>query len=458
MRNFIISISLFLISISQSVNAAFEIPAYDSFKLDNGLQVYLMQQSEVPLIDIRLTVRAGAIHDQNNFGLANLAGESLMLGSAELSKNEVEDRLAFHGANLSSNVSREMTNISMSIAAKDQSTLFKLFRDVALQPSFQEKEFNKLQTRYASQLTQQRESPRNIIGDVFAKLYYEQHPYGNPVSGDAQSVSKITLNQVKDFYQTHYTPQNSALIVVGDFNKSSTREQILELFGKWQGKKRHSSVLPIVKNKNSSNVLLLNKEDAIETTFIIGGKGLPANHPEYVSAQVINTILGGRFTSWLNDELRVNSGLTYGARSRFNDNSMAGSFIISTFTKKETTFDALDLALKTYQRLWEKGIDKETLESAKAYVKGQFPPRFETSGQLASLLSRMWALNLNASMINEFEKKVDSLDVTKANKLAKSLFPRDNLQYVLIGKSADLKEKAKRYGKIKEVDINKYHF
>ena len=174
--------------------------------------------------------------------------------------------------------------------------------------------------------------------------------------------------------------------------------------------------------------------------------------------QVINTILGARFTSWLNDELRVNSGLTYGARSGFNSQSQAGTFVISTFTKKETTFEAIDLALKTYRRIWNKGIDKKTLDSAKSYVKGQFPPRYETSGQLARLLSNMWSLNLNDSFINDFQKNVDSLDVKKANQIAQALFPKDNLQFVLIGKAEDIREKAKEYGKLKEMDIDTFEY
>ena len=110
-----------------------------------------------------------------------------------------------------------------------------------------------------------------------------------------------------------------------------------------------------------AKVLLVNKEDAIESTFTIGGLGIARNTPDLVGISVINTILGARFTSWLNDELRVNSGLTYGARSNFTYYSQSGSFAISSFTKTATTVEAIDLALKTYDRLWEQGIDEETL-------------------------------------------------------------------------------------------------
>ncbi|TQV89821.1 M16 family metallopeptidase [Aliikangiella coralliicola] len=458
MKIITLGISIILTLISPLVSAAFKIPEYQSLKLDNGLQIYLMQQSEVPLIDVQLTVRAGAVDDQGAFGLANITGEALMFGSGKLSKVEVEDLLAFHGAELSSFTDTEMSTLSMSFAAKDQKKLMTLFRDVALKPTFSAEEFTKFKKRYISQLTQSRESPRNIVGNLFQRMYYGEHPYGNPVSGDISTVEKINISHVKDFYQKYYTPNNSALIVVGDFNAKKIKKQLKQLFGQWRGKAPEDSVLSLVNNKTESGVWLVDKDDANETTFMIGGKGINANHPDYVSAQVINTILGARFTSWLNEELRTNTGLTYGARSGFSDNSTAGSFTISTFTKTETTFEAIDLAIKTYHKLWEKGIDAETLKSAKAYVKGQFPPRFETSQQLARLLGRMWALKLSDSIINDFQQKVDSLDVKKANQLVKQLFPKENLQFVLVGKASEIREKAKAYGKLKEMNIKTFNY
>ena len=444
--------------ISQSAIAAFKLPDYQSFKLDNGLQVFLMQQSEVPMIDVNLTIKAGAIHDKTQLGLANLTGESLKFGSGSLSKTEVEDLLAFHGAELNATTSSEMSNLAISIAAKDQKKLLGLFSDFVMKPKFDDAEFAKYKKRFINQLAQMRESPRNIVGSVFDKMYYGDHPYGNPILGDASTVEKLKLSDVKSFYKNRFTPANSALVIVGDFDSKTMKKQVRKLFGDWQGKAPKADVLPLVNDKDEAAVWLVDKEDAIETTFLIGGKGINSDHPDFVAAQVINTILGGRFTSWLNDELRVNSGLTYGARSRFVDRSTAGNFVISTFTKTASTTEAIDLALKTYQKLWEKGIDEETLKSAKAYVKGQFPPRYETSGQLAALLSRMWALGLDASVINDFEQKVDSLDVTKANAIAKKIFPQNSLQFVLVGKASDIKDKVKKYGKIKELNINSFTY
>ncbi len=168
---------------------------------------------------------------------------------------------------------------------------------------------------------------------------------------------------------------------------------------------------------------------------MIGGFGITKYNPDQTQLDVINTILGGRFTSWLNDELRVNAGLTYGARSRFAQYKYSGTFYISTFTATENTEAAIDLALKTYNRLFEKGIDEETLLSAKNYVKGQFPPDYETAGSLAGFLTQKYIYGLDDSIINNFENEVNELTIEKANELIKKYFPKDNLQFVLIGKA-----------------------
>ncbi|PHS20635.1 MAG: peptidase M16 [Kangiella sp.] len=454
----ILSFSILFILASQFALADFKMPEYKKLTLKNGLTVYLMEQHEVPLVDIRVVTKAGAINDGKQYGLANLTGDALSLGSGKLSKKEIEDLFAFYGAQLGGGVGLESASTSLSIASKDVDKLLPVFRDIITKPLFNETEFNKQKKRYIDQLTQSRERPRNVIGSAFNKMYYGDHPYGNPVEGDASTVEAITLEQVKSFYKNFYSSNNSALIIVGDFKTRKMVKKIKRLFKGWNSNKIKTIDLTQFNPPKESNVWLINKEDAIETTFMIGGTGIPSNHPDKVALQVINTILGARFTSWLNDELRVNSGLTYGARSRLNSQSKFGNFVISTFTKKETTFEALDLAIKTYHRLWNKGIDKETLDSAKTYVKGQFPPRYETSGQLARLLSTMWSLDLDNSFINNFQKNVDSLDVNKANKIAQSVFPKNNLQYVLVGKTSELKEEAKTYGKIKEMEIKTFKF
>ena len=134
-------------------------------------------------------------------------------------------------------------------------------------------------------------------------------------------------------YQQWYQPSNSAVIVVGDFDSQQMKKQLKTLFASWRNTKKVTATkIAKVAKPTQSTLLLVNKPDARQSTFLIGGKGIAQSNSNRVGISVINTILGARFTSWLNDELRVNAGLTYGARSRFSSYSQDGSFAISTFT------------------------------------------------------------------------------------------------------------------------------
>lgn len=326
-------------------------------------------------------------------------------------------------------------------------------------PRFEQAEFDKLKQRHLLNLQQNKERPRSVINNYFNRLVFGSEGYGSVVQGDNQSIEALSLTEVKQHYSKWYQPNNSAIIVVGDFNSQLMKTELNKLFGTWKNAQpiNKKAINKTVASKKSK-LLLVDKPDARQSTFLIGGKGIRRGNEDSVGISVINTILGARFTSWLNDELRVNAGLTYGARSRFSSYSQDGSFAISTFTKTETTVEAMDLAIKTYARLWEKGIDEATLKSAKAYVKGQFPPKFETSTELAALLVNMYGYQFDESYINTFEQQVDSLTVEKTKQLISKYFPQDNLQFVVIGQAEAIREKLTKYGEVSEISIQDVGF
>ncbi|HEY0898503.1 MAG TPA: pitrilysin family protein, partial [Sphingobacteriaceae bacterium] len=315
--------------------------------------------------------------------------------------------------------------------------------------------FEKEKKRVITGLDQAKESPRQVIGSYWDKLIFGDHVYGNAVTGTPVTVGKLTITDLKDFYKKNYRPETSAIAVVGDFNSKEMRTRLSKLFGSWKkgGGNQPNLASKPVNPAQGAKVLLVNKEDARETTFLIGGLGISRNNPDYVAIDVINTVFGGRFTSMLNDELRVNSGLTYGANSRFSPLKNSGTFAISTFTATKTTEPAIDKALEVLKRLHTAGIDEETLTSAKNYVKGQFPPRYETSGQLAGLLTSMFWYGFNESYINNFENTVNSMTTAKAKEIITRYFPINNLQFVLIGKAEDIRKTAEKLGPVTEKQI-----
>lgn len=453
MKN-ILLLLLTLTTLSASAQNNFKVPKYEKFKLKNGLTVYLMEQHEVPLINVSAVFDAGSINDGDQYGLAALTADAVVFGTQKYTKSQIEEITDYVGANLSTMAGKEGASVRSSFAVKDQDKLFDVIQQVVMYPVFDATEFDKHKQRTLLELAQAKESPRSVIGNYFNGFVFDKHPYATPTGGTKSTVDKITVQDVKKFYQSNYTTGKGAVAVVGDFKTADMKKRITALFGDWKTTEARMIKRAVPElNFDKSRVLLINKDDARETTFYIGGKGIPYSSPDYIPVLVVNTVLGGRFTSWLNDALRVNSGLTYGASSRFSRYKMAGTFVISTFTKNSTTVPAVDMALDVLDSLHKTGIDDKVLASAKAYVKGDFPPDYESSGALAGLLTDMFIYNFDENFINTFQAKVDGLTTAQAKSIIEQYFPKDKLQFVMVGKASEIKEQVKKYGEVSEKQI-----
>ncbi|MCW3073142.1 MAG: peptidase domain protein [Flaviaesturariibacter sp.] len=435
-------------------SGTFKLPAYEKTVLKNGLTIYLMEQHEVPTITLSAVMPAGAIYDKTQNGLATMTASALMTGTARMTKSKLEEELDFIGASVDAYASKESAGLSARFASKDRDKVLGIVRDVLLTPTFDEKEFEKEKALLIAGLEQAKESPRNVIGNYFDQLSYGSHVYANPESGKVSTVTKLTAADARRFYRSNYIPNGSAIALVGDFNTREMKVKLESLFGAWvKGTVPTNLANAAVQPPTSAKVLLVNKSDAKETTFIIGGPGVPRSNPDYVAMEVVNTVFGGRFTSWLNDELRVNTGLTYGANSSFSRLKHAGTFRISTFTATKNTEAAMDTAIKVLNKLHTTGIDEKTLTSAKNYVKGGLPPRYETSGQLAGLLTSMFWYGFDESFINNFQKNVDELTVAKAKEIVQKYYPKNNLQFIMVGNAEAIRKIAAKYGTVTEVNI-----
>lgn len=445
---------LLFVGVSLSAQS-FKLPNYTTFKLPNGLTVSLMEQHDVPMISVSAILSAGAIYDYDKAGLASLTATALKHGTKSFPKARLDEELDYIGADVTTYTTKEFSGVTSNFASKDKDKVLAIFKEILLHPVFDAAEFEKEKSRLLVSLEQQKESPRSVIGPYFDALLFGSHVYGNVINGTISTVSKLALKDVKDFYNANYKPNDAAICIVGDFVTKDMKATLTKLFSGWEKsmvEKENLASKPIVL-PSENKVLLVNKEDAKEATFYIGSSGISRNNPDFVAIEVVNTLFGGRFTSMLNDELRVNTGLTYGAGSRFKTMKNTGSFYISTFTDGKTTEAAIDKTLEVLNKLHANGIDEKGLNSAKNYVKGQFPPDYETNEQLASLLSQMFWYNFDQSFINNFENNVDGLDLTKANQIIAKYFPKDKLQFVIIGKSADIKKIVEKYGKVTEVQI-----
>lgn len=199
----------------------------------------------------------------------------------------------------------------------------------------------------------------------------------------------------------------------------------------------------------------MDKPDATQTYFSIMMPGVERGHPDRAALWLVNTLFGERFTSMLNDELRVNSSLTYGASSSVETNRLPGAITLYSYTKTESTVAAIDLSLTVLRRLRDKGIDAAQLASAKAYIKGKYPTdKLETSRQLAAVLAGLALFNLNRGEVDDLFSRLDAVTPARATEVARRFFIDANLQFCLVGNAAAIREGVAKYAaRRKEIAI-----
>ncbi|SKB94339.1 M16 family metallopeptidase [Dyadobacter psychrophilus] len=450
----ILFVFLALLTLSASAQNNFKVPPFEKFKLKNGLTVFLMEQHEVPLINVSAVFDAGSINDGERYGLAGITADALLFGTEKYTKPQIEEMTDFVGASINTYAAKDLAGLTSSFAAKDQEKLFDIIQQVIMHPVFDKTEFDKHKQRLTQELVREKESPRAVINAYMNAFMFKDFPYATPGGGTPTTIEKLSAADAKAFYEGNYTSGRGAIAIVGDFKAADMKKKVTAMFGSWKTApyRMVKRVAPDLEF-DKSRVLLVDKPDARETTFLIAGKGIDYNSADYVPVLVVNTILGGRFTSWLNDALRVNSGLTYGARSSFTRYKFAGTFSISTFTKNSTTVPAVDMALQVLDSLHKTGINDEILKSAKAYVKGSFPPAYESAGALARLLTDMHIYNFDENYINTFQAKVDGLTTEQTKQIIATYFPKDKLQFVMVGKASEIRDSVKKYGELTEKQI-----
>jgi predicted Zn-dependent peptidase len=217
--------------------------------------------------------------------------------------------------------------------------------------------------------------------------------------------------------------------------------------------------MPPAARVSGRHVLLVDKPDATQTYFWVANVGVSKRYPEHATLELANTVFGGSFTSMLNTELRIKTGLTYGASSGISQPSQPGYVSIASYTRTEATVQAIDLALATLARLRESGLDADQLASAKQYVLGQYPLELETAEQLAGQVALVEFYGVGRAYIDDFAKDIQAVDLAHVRTVIDAVYPSpDDLVFVLIGNAAAIREQVAKYGPVTEMSITAPEF
>jgi zinc protease len=435
--------------------AGLSLPDYETVTLENGTKVLLLRKPDVPMVAARVLVRGGALADApGKEGSASLLADLLGKGAGS------RDALAFAnaaesvGGEISFAADREAVWASADFLARDTDLMLELLSDALQRPKLAPAEFEKLRTRSIQSLAAAKDGdPRGLVDTYGEAWQYRGHPYGRPVSGDENTLAALTLDDLNAFYRDQLGGDRTTVAITGDFDPAQMRGKLEHAFGGWR---KAAGALPVVQPKlreNGRRVLLIDKPGATQTYFWAGNVGSGINDPAREAQDLVQTVFGGRFTSMLNTELRIKSGLSYGARASVDRLAQPGSAAMVSFTRTDATGQALDLAFATLDKLHKEGVDADTLTSAKRYVLGQFAPDYETAAQLAGAIARLDLYGLPRDYIDGYGNRIEAAtpeDVAAA----RSVFaPADATVLIAIGDASKIRDAVAKYGPVTEMKL-----
>jgi predicted Zn-dependent peptidase len=420
---------------------ALTLPAVQKLTLGNGLRVWVLEHHEVPLVQANLVVLSGASADvPGQFGAANLTAAMLDEGAAGKAALALADEVEFLGATLTTSASFDASVIRLSTPAARLDTALDLMAAVALSPDFPQQELERLRTERLTALLQARDDPAALVGIAFPRLLFgPEHRYGTSAGGTATSLETLSVGELRTFHRAHYRPDNAVLIVVGDVTPAALRPLAEARFGAWKAEAPAAAPFPVRASPQPGKrqIYLVDKPGAAQSQIRVGLVGVPRSTADYIALDVLNTMLGGSFTSRLNQNLREKNGYSYGARSVFDMRRAAGPFFAAAGVQTDKTAPALREFFNELEGML-KPIPADELQKAKSYAALSFAREFETTGQLAAKLEEIATYGLPDDVFSKYVPAVQAITAADLTRVAKQYLLLDRMAVVIVGDRASI--------------------
>lgn len=418
-----------------------KLPAVQKLTLANGLRVWVLEQHEVPIVQANLVVLSGASSDvPGQFGVASMTAAMLDEGAAGKAALAVADEVEFLGAQLATTAGFDSSAVRMSVPAAKLKPALDILADVAFAPDFPATELDRLRSERLTSLLQARDDASALVSLAFPRLLFgPEHRYGTSVGGTETSVKAMDVSQLRTFHRSHYRPDNAVLIVVGDITPAALQPLLAPRFGTWKSDGPAAPPFPVRASPQPGKrtIYLVDKPGAAQSQIRIGLVGVPRSTPDYYALDVLNTILGGSFTSRLNQNLREKNGYTYGASSRFDMRRAAGPFQAGAGVQTDKTADALKEFFVELNGMLTP-VPADELEKSKSYAALSFGGEFETSGQLAAKLEEIAVFNLPDDVFTKYVPAVRAITAADLTRVAKQYLQVDRMAVVVVGDRAKI--------------------
>jgi len=409
-------------------------PQISTRELPNGLKIVVLEQHELPLVDVILQVRSGGESDPaGKIGTAALVAAMLTEGTTNRTALQIADQAAYLGIQLNATSGWEQSNVSLHTPTAQLDSALALLGDVTLRPSFPTADLERVRKVRLTSLQQLRDRAPAIADRAFATAVFgEQHPYGRPLAGTEGSLAAITRDDVQRFYATHFRPNNATLLVVGDVRPDDVERRARELFGAWERGTVPTPATGTPGGAKSTTIVIVDKPGAAQSSFRLGGVGAPRSTSDYFPLQVMNTILGGSYTSRLNQNLRETHGYTYGAGSGFGLRRSAGPFIASAEVVTAKTDSALIEFIKELRAIRDT-VPSDELAKAKRYLQLGLPASFETTQGIASEFLPLIAYGIPLDFFASAVQQYGAVTQADVQRVARQYVNPDRLTIVVVG-------------------------
>lgn len=414
---------------------ALKLPAIQTARLDNGLELNVVEMHKVPVVDVQLMIDAGAARDPTDApGLATFTAAMLQQGAGARGALEVADEAAFLGAELKTTASFDGAVASVHVPKRRLAAALDLLADVVLRPAFSDSEVKRQRELRGAQLVQQRDEPVAVANVAFPAIVFgAAHPYGHPLNGTDAATAAIARQQVVQFYRTYYRPAGARVLVVGDIGLAEARKLVTTRFGAWDKADVPAFPTALAPAPAARTVYLIDKPGAAQSVIRIGHVGPPRTTPDWYALEVLNTILGGAFTSRLNQNLRETHGYTYGAFSQFSARRLSGAFVALASVVTAKTDSSLIEFLKELRRIRDEPVPAADLAKAKAYITLGLPGEFETTGGAAGQFRDLLAYGLPLDYYDHYIERIDAVTAEDVQGAARRYIDPDHFDIVVVG-------------------------
>jgi len=402
--------------------------------LSNGLSVWLVESHEVPLVQINLLLKAGAGDDPaGKFGLASLTAAMLDEGAGSRSALELADAVDFLGASLVTTASFDASAVRLNVPVSRVKDALPLMADVVLRPTFPDSELNRLRQERLTALLQAKDDPASVAPLAFARTVFgPAHRYGTGIAGTEATLKGFTVPDLKSFHASMYQPANATLLVVGDVTADAIVPQLEMQFGTWKGTSAARKPVPQAPQVAQGQITIVDMPGAAQSQIRMGWVGVARSTPDYFTLEVMNTILGGSFTSRLNQNLREEHQYSYGASSRFDMRLSPGPFQAGAGVQTDKTAEALREFFNELNGI-VKPVDADELSKAKNYVALSFPSEFETSGDLSAKMEEMVVYGLSDRFFGQYVDNIQAVTSAAVQKVAETYIQPKRFAVVVVG-------------------------